>query len=253
MSWLTPDVITVLIAALKAVVILLVTVLSAALLTWVERRLLGLWQDRYGPNRVGPFGMFQLGADMLKMFFKEDWLPPFVDKLTFILAPAIAMSALLIAFAVVPITPNWGVADLDIGLLDFPTLDRFIEVLHENRYDIVGVGAIPLNVMKVRKMCELVREHQPWAQIVVGGHVANVPDLAQRIDADHIVRGPTPAPGQVSETTAEGESRDAGKGDEAQYRRESVELSFPVNISQETAALGVRDLPPGIDPDAAHG
>jgi len=119
MSWLTPELIAVVIAALKAIVILLVTVLSAALLTWVERRLLGLWQDRYGPNRVGPFGMFQLGADMLKMFFKEDWLPPFVDKLTFILAPAIAMSALLIAFAVVPITPTWGVADLDIGLLFF--------------------------------------------------------------------------------------------------------------------------------------
>ena len=119
MSWLTPDVIAIVIAVLKAIVILLVTVVSAALLTWVERRLLGLWQDRHGPNRVGPFGMFQLGADMLKMFFKEDWLPPFVDKLTFILAPAIAMSALLIAFAVVPITPSWGVADLDIGLLFF--------------------------------------------------------------------------------------------------------------------------------------
>lgn len=119
MNWLTPDVVAVLIAVVKAVVIMLAVVLFAALLTWVERRLLALWQDRYGPNRVGPFGAFQLGADMLKMFFKEDWLPPFADKLTFILAPAIAMSALLIAFAVVPITPNWGVANLDIGLLFF--------------------------------------------------------------------------------------------------------------------------------------
>jgi NADH-quinone oxidoreductase subunit H len=119
MSWLTDDVIVILIAVLKAIAILLITVIGAALLTWVERRLLGLWQDRHGPNRVGPFGMFQLGADMVKMFFKEDWLPPFVDKLTFILAPAIAMSALLTAMAVVPITPNWGVADLDIGLLYF--------------------------------------------------------------------------------------------------------------------------------------
>lgn len=119
MSWLTPEVTAVLIAVLKAIVILVVTVFSAAMLTWVERRLLALWQDRYGPNRVGPFGIFQLGADMLKMIFKEDWLPPFADKLIFVLAPAIAMSAMLMAFAVVPITPTWGVADLDIGLLFF--------------------------------------------------------------------------------------------------------------------------------------
>jgi NADH-quinone oxidoreductase subunit H len=119
MSWLTPELTAILVAVLKAIAILLVTVFSAAMLTWVERRLLALWQDRYGPNRVGPFGAFQLGADMLKMIFKEDWLPPFADKLTFVLAPAIAMSAMLIAFAVVPITPTWGVADLDIGLLFF--------------------------------------------------------------------------------------------------------------------------------------
>ncbi len=119
MSWLTDEMLAVIVAVLQAIVILLGTVIGAALLTWVERRLLGLWQDRHGPNRVGPFGAFQLGADMVKMFFKEDWLPPFVDKLTFIIAPAIAMSALLIAMAVVPITPNWGVADLDIGLLFF--------------------------------------------------------------------------------------------------------------------------------------
>ena len=119
MSWLTPELIKVIIAVVKAVVILLAVVVTGALLSWVERRLLGLWQDRYGPNRVGPFGAFQLGADMVKMFFKEDWTPPFADKLIFTLAPIVAMSALLIAYAVVPITPTWGVADLNIGLLFF--------------------------------------------------------------------------------------------------------------------------------------
>ena len=94
--------IDVLVAVLKAVVILLVTWCLRRLLSLVERRLLALWQDRYGPNRVGPFGIFQLVADMIKMFFKEDWTPPFADKLTFWLAPVIAMSALLIAFAIVP-------------------------------------------------------------------------------------------------------------------------------------------------------
>lgn len=115
----TPEVIAISIAVLKAVVILLVVVIAAAFLTFVERRVLALWQDRYGPNRVGPFGLLQIVADMIKMFMKEDWIPPFADKLTFILAPAIAMASLLIAFAIIPITPTWGVADLDIGILLF--------------------------------------------------------------------------------------------------------------------------------------
>ena len=119
MSWLTPEVIDVIIAVIKALVIMLAVVVCGALLSFVERRLLGWWQDRYGPNRVGPFGMFQLAADMLKMFFKEDWNPPFSDRLIFTLAPVVAMSSLLLAFVIVPVTPTWGVADLNIGLLFF--------------------------------------------------------------------------------------------------------------------------------------
>lgn len=118
-EWFSEDVIIILTAFIKAVVILLVVVMAGAFLSFVERRLLALWQDRHGPNRVGPGGIFQLVADMLKMFFKEDWTPPFVDKFIFWLAPAISFSALLISFCVVPITPTWGVADLDIGLLFF--------------------------------------------------------------------------------------------------------------------------------------
>ncbi|MDO9179005.1 MAG: NADH-quinone oxidoreductase subunit NuoH [Agitococcus sp.] len=118
-DWLTPDVITIIYTIFQAVVILLVTVIAAALLSFIERRLLAWWQDRYGPNRVGPNGMFQIVADMLKMFFKEDWTPPFADIFTFRLAPAIAMGTLLLSMAVVPITPTWGVIDLNVGLLFF--------------------------------------------------------------------------------------------------------------------------------------
>jgi NADH-quinone oxidoreductase subunit H len=117
-----PQTLDVLIGVFKAVVVLLVVVIFASLLSFIERRVLALWQDRYGPNRVGPFGIFQLVADMLKMFFKEDWTPPFADRLTFWIAPAVAMSALLIAFATIPITPDWGVIDLDIGILFFLAL-----------------------------------------------------------------------------------------------------------------------------------
>ncbi|MCD6060011.1 MAG: NADH:ubiquinone oxidoreductase subunit [Moraxellaceae bacterium] len=119
-AWFTPEVVAIAVAMLKAVVILLATVIAAAFLSFIERRLLAWWQDRYGPNRVGPFGMFQLMADMLKMFFKEDWTPPFADRLIFWLAPAIALSALLLVMAVIPITPEWGVmADMNVGLLFF--------------------------------------------------------------------------------------------------------------------------------------
>ena len=74
-------------------------------------------------------------------------------------------------------------------LLDFPSLDRFIDELRTNRYDVVGISSIVSNILKVKRMCELVRQYQPDATIVVGGHVANVSDLDERIDADHIVKG----------------------------------------------------------------
>ncbi len=72
-------------------------------LIWVERRLLGLWQDRYGPNRVGPFGLLQVLADMIKIFTKEDWIPPFADKPVFVLAPAIIVVTVLLSFAVIAV------------------------------------------------------------------------------------------------------------------------------------------------------
>ncbi|WHI48454.1 NADH-quinone oxidoreductase subunit NuoH [Microbulbifer sp. EKSA008] len=97
--------------------VLIVTVLLAAILTWGERRLLGFWQDRPGPNRVGKFGTLQVIADMIKLFFKEDFTPKFADIPVFVLAPTVVMATMLIAFAVVPISPNIGVTDLNIGLL----------------------------------------------------------------------------------------------------------------------------------------
>ena len=62
-------------------IIIVAAVGGAAVLTWFERRLLGVWQDRYGPNRLGPFGVLQVLADMVKLLTKHDWVPPFADRL----------------------------------------------------------------------------------------------------------------------------------------------------------------------------
>ncbi|WP_220465419.1 NADH-quinone oxidoreductase subunit NuoH [Colwellia sp. BRX10-3] len=91
----------------------------AAMLVWVERRMIGIWQDRCGPNRVGPFGILQSLADLLKILGKEDWIPPFSDRLVFVLAPVIGAMCVLMSFAVVPFSPSIGVSDLNIGLLFF--------------------------------------------------------------------------------------------------------------------------------------
>jgi NADH-quinone oxidoreductase subunit H len=92
---------------------------TAGGLIWLERRLLGLWQDRYGPNRVGPFGVLQVLADMIKVLTKEDWIPPFSDRPVFVLSPAIIVVVTVMSFAIIPFTPGIKVIDLNIGLLFF--------------------------------------------------------------------------------------------------------------------------------------
>jgi NADH-quinone oxidoreductase subunit H len=99
--------------------VLLIVLTIAAGLIYVERRLLALFQDRYGPNRVGPFGLTQVLADVIKIFFKEDWIPPFADKGVFIIAPGILIGTILLTFAVIPFTSTFLVLDSNIGVLFF--------------------------------------------------------------------------------------------------------------------------------------
>ena len=107
------------------------------------------------------------------------------------------------------------------ALLDFPELDRFVEEIREGDYDVVGISSIIVNLPKVKKMCELVRRYLPEASIVIGGHIANVPDLNERIDADHIVRGD-------------------GVRWFRQYLREDV--NQPIQHPQITSGVGARSM-----------
>lgn len=105
-----------------AISALLIPLTIGALLIWYERRLLAVWQDRCGPNRVGYFGLLQVVADAIKMFFKEDWIPPFADKKVFVLAPAIIISTILLGFALVPWSEDFVVFDASVGTLIFLAL-----------------------------------------------------------------------------------------------------------------------------------
>jgi NADH-quinone oxidoreductase subunit H len=125
--------------------VLLTAMTISAGLIWLERRLLALWQDRYGPNRVGPFGLLQVLADMIKIFTKEDWIPPFADKAVFVIAPGVIMMAVLMAFAVIPFAPGIAVVDLNIGLLFFlamSSMGAYSVVLagwaSDNKYSLLG-------------------------------------------------------------------------------------------------------------------
>ncbi len=125
--------------------VMIVVLTIAAGLIYVERRLLALFQDRRGPNRVGPFGVLQVVADMVKIFFKEDWIPPFADKAVFIMAPGILIISIFLTFAVIPFTDTFLVLDSNIGLLFFlgnSSLGVYSVVLggwaSNNKYSLLG-------------------------------------------------------------------------------------------------------------------
>ena len=91
--------------------------LGAAAFVWMERRLIGRFHNRIGPNRWGPFGLFQPFADMLKLVFKEDTMPANADKPIFILVPIAMIMPVILMMAVVPFAQNTVLANLNVGVL----------------------------------------------------------------------------------------------------------------------------------------
>ncbi|MBN2686933.1 MAG: cobalamin-dependent protein, partial [Deltaproteobacteria bacterium] len=122
--------------------------------------------DAYGSRRINPMELYHnqvtrlQGGFSLRMFHRS--------------------------FGLMMIQSN---IDAPCTLLDFPTLDRFIDEIRNNSYDIVGISSIIVNIGKVKEMCRLVRQYLPGATIVVGGHIANRDDIGEQIDADYICKG----------------------------------------------------------------
>jgi NADH-quinone oxidoreductase subunit H len=87
------------------------------LLVWMERKIIARMQDRYGPNRVGPFGLLQTVADAIKLLSKEDIVPARVDKIIWALSPIVVLAAALMAWAVIPWSPGVVPSDLNVGVL----------------------------------------------------------------------------------------------------------------------------------------
>ncbi len=122
--------------------------------------------DEYGSRRINPMELYQnqvtrvQGGFSLRMFHRT--------------------------FGLMMIHAN---IEAPCTILDFPTFERFLEEIRDCQYDIIGIGAIIPNIGKVKKMCELIRQHQPAATIVIGGHITNKEEIDKIIDADLIIRG----------------------------------------------------------------
>jgi NADH-quinone oxidoreductase subunit H len=116
----------ILIAVVKVLVVFTAMMLIVAYMTLMERKVLGHMQVRYGPNRVGPFGLLQPIADGIKLFFKEDIIVPHANRLIYIFAPTVIVITALVSYAVIPFGDSFTilgqkvdlvVADVNVGLL----------------------------------------------------------------------------------------------------------------------------------------
>ncbi|PKO00644.1 MAG: NADH-quinone oxidoreductase subunit NuoH [Chloroflexi bacterium HGW-Chloroflexi-5] len=118
LSWgLSENFVTTLLYLIGAVLICLGAMLFTTMLIWAERKIGGRFQDRLGPNRVGPWGIFQSIADMLKIFTKEYINPVGIDKIPFNLAPILAVAAVLAVWAVIPFSQTVFGANINVGIL----------------------------------------------------------------------------------------------------------------------------------------
>jgi len=114
---LSEGLVSVILAVIGVLVLCIFVLLVAIFLVWVERKVVARFQDRLGPNRVGPFGLIQPFADILKLLIKEDLTPKGADRLVYNLAPIIALATVLLLWAVIPLSPYVVGSSINVAVL----------------------------------------------------------------------------------------------------------------------------------------
>ncbi len=125
-------------------VVMVTVLLTVAVLTLLERKVLSWMQDRMGPMEVGPYGILQPVADGLKLFFKEDIVPAGANRVMFMMAPVLSLVPALIGFAVIPFGPNWTVEFFDVEFKPFIISDINIGILYILAFTSIGAYGIIL-------------------------------------------------------------------------------------------------------------
>jgi len=125
LSFMSPEAIALVISSLQIAVVIVGLILTVVFLVYFERKVIGYMHARIGPNRVGPFGLLQTIADTLKLLMKEIIIPTKADRFLFLLAPVLLLVPALAAWAVVPLNPEFLIADIDAGLLYLLALTSF--------------------------------------------------------------------------------------------------------------------------------
>ncbi len=186
-SWgLSSDLVQLISYAVGAFIVVAFSLFFCLLLIWAERKIGGRVQDRLGPNRVGPYGIVQAVADMLKIFTKEYVTPDGVDKVIYNLAPIFSVAAVIMIWAVIPFTITFYGTDLNVGILfivavgglatmgivmagwgsnnKFALLGAFRAVAQLISYEVPMVISLLVPVMLAgsMKLNEIVKAQEPW-------------------------------------------------------------------------------------------
>lgn len=174
-------------------------------LIWLERKVAGRFQDRFGPNRAGPYGILQTFADMVKLLTKEDVIPEKADKLTFNIAPVLSVVAVLLIWAVIPFAPGWIGTDLNVGVLYIAAVGSFgiLAILmagwsSNNKYALLGAFRavaqlisyevpmlitlmVPVLLARSMGMMELVEDQTIWFIVLapISGIIFMISSIAE--------------------------------------------------------------------------
>ena len=125
LSFLSPELLRLIFSFVQILIVVIGLILTVVFLVYFERKVIGYMHARIGPNRVGPFGLLQTIADTLKLLLKEVIIPSKADRFLFLLAPVLLLIPALAAWAVVPLNPEFLIADIDAGLLYLLALTSF--------------------------------------------------------------------------------------------------------------------------------